>query len=94
MAATTFTFRTDEKLKNEASKLYDSLGLNLSVAINMFLKQSVIKKKFPCSLELEVAKDYANTYPEEFFSLFGSLKDFDLEEPKELSFKYDKREEL
>jgi len=91
---TTFTFRTDEKLKKEASKLYDSLGINLSIAINMFLKQSVMQKKFPCSLELEVSRDYSSTYPSGFFDLFGSGKDFDMEEPEELPLEYDKREEL
>lgn len=44
---TMVTFRTDEKLKNEASHIFDSLGMSLSTAINMFLKQTVIKKTFP-----------------------------------------------
>ena len=37
-------------------------------------------------------KDYENTYPKDFFSLFGSSKDLDIEEPDELSFDLDKRE--
>ena len=33
---TTITFKTDLKLKNEAADIFNSLGLNLSSAINMF----------------------------------------------------------
>ncbi len=94
MESTTFTFRTDKKLKEEATMLYENLGISLASAINMFLKQSVLKKRFPCSIDLEIAKNYENTYPKNFFSLFGSGKDLDIEEPKELSFKNDKRESL
>ena len=94
MESATFTFRTEKKLKEEATTLYENLGISLASAINMFLKQSVLKKKFPCSIDLEIAKNYENTYPKSFFKLFGSGKDLDIEEPKELSFNNDKRETL
>ena len=42
----------------------------------------------------EYSNDYSKTYPDKFFSLFGSLKDYDIEEPKEIPFEYDRREEL
>ena len=74
MTTGTFTFRINEKLKKDATQLFESLGLSLSSAINIFLKQSVLKKKFPCSIDLEIMKDYENTYPKDFFSLFGSGK--------------------
>lgn len=90
----TFTFRVDEKLKEEAIQLFESLGMSLSSAINIFLKQSVLKKKFPCSIDLDIIKGYENTYPQGFFDLFGSGKDLDIEEPKELSFEMDKREDM
>ena len=94
MESTTFTFRTEKKLKEDAEALYANLGISLSSAINMFLKQSVLKKKFPCSIELEISNNYESTYPKKFFELFGSGKELDIEEPKELSFKKDKREDL
>lgn len=93
---TMVTFRTDETLKNEASNLFDSLGLNLSTAINIFLKQAVMKKCFPCPIDYEVSKNYSHTYPKGFFNLFGAGKNlgFD-EEPEEISWKYDaKREKI
>ena len=85
----TFTFRVDEKLKEEAIQLFEPLGMSLSSAINI-----VLKKKFPCSIDLDIIKGYENTYPQGFFDLFGSGKDLDIEEPKELSFEMDKREDM
>ena len=46
------------------------------------------------TIDLEVMDDYKKTYPKGFFELFGSGKDLDIEEPKELQFKFDKREDV
>lgn len=91
MANTTVTFRTDETLKKQATELFESLGMNLSVAINMFMRQAVAKQQYPCSLELNIAKGHESSYPADFFHLFGSGKDFGLdEEPNELTFDMDR----
>ena len=37
----------DPKLKSEASKIYSSLGLNLSTAVKIFLNQSIRSKGMP-----------------------------------------------
>lgn len=68
---TTVSFRTDEALKEQASKIFEALGLNLTTALNMFLRQTVIQHKYPCSLELEVAQDAKSRYEPGFFALFG-----------------------
>ena len=39
--AINMSFRVDKNLKKEADKLFKELGMNTSVALNMFLKQSV-----------------------------------------------------
>ena len=84
MNSTTITFRTDKELKKQATKLFESLGMNLSVAINMFMKQAVAKQKYPCSLELDFTSD---------FKLFGSGKDLGLdEEPEEIDWNRDREE--
>lgn len=44
--------RIDENLKKEADELYDSLGLSLSGAIKIFLKQSVRESGLPFELKL------------------------------------------
>ena len=88
MADTTVTFRTDNQVKEEAARIYDELGMNLSTALNLFLKQTVIKKKFPCSLDIEVLDGVKETYPSDFFDLFGKGVNLGLdEEPQELSHK-------
>lgn len=68
---TMVSFRTDEILKEQASKVYEALGLNLTTALNMFLRQTVIQQRYPCSLELDVARTAKSTYPAGFFALFG-----------------------
>ena len=70
----TLTIRVDEKLKKEASKVYESTGLNLSSAITMFLKQTVLKQRFPITIDEKIAADYSFTYPKDFFELFGSVE--------------------
>lgn len=45
--AINMSFRTDKNLKANADKLFKKLGLNTSVAINMFLTQSVREQGIP-----------------------------------------------
>ena len=44
--------RIDDKLKKEADELYGDLGLSLSGAIKIFLKQSVRESGLPFELKL------------------------------------------
>lgn len=95
MNNTTITFRTDQNLKKDATIVFENIGLNLSTAINMFLKQAVLKKTFPCAIDTIIVDEYSVNYNENFFKLFGSGKDLGLdEEPCELSFANDRRESL
>lgn len=47
MDATNYTLRIDKKLKSDATDLFDDLGIGLSAAITMFLKQAVREQKIP-----------------------------------------------
>ncbi|WP_367269269.1 type II toxin-antitoxin system RelB/DinJ family antitoxin [uncultured Mobiluncus sp.] len=40
-------FRTDAQTKQSAEKLFDALGLDMSTALNMFLKQAVREQALP-----------------------------------------------
>ena len=51
--STTFTFCLNPEVKKEASDLYESLGITLSDAINLFLYQSIREGGLP----FEVKKD-------------------------------------
>ena len=47
MSTTSMSFRVDKNLKEDADKLFKSLGLNTSTALNMFLTQSVKEQGLP-----------------------------------------------
>jgi len=45
--------RIDSKTKNEAKKVFDSLGMDMSSAIKIFFRQVINTKNFPCELRDE-----------------------------------------
>ena len=45
--------RVDEELKNQASAIYNELGIDLSTAVRMFLKKSVIEGGIPFSTKVD-----------------------------------------
>ena len=47
MGTVNISVKLDEETKKEAQKLFKDLGLNLSTAINIFLKQAVREKGIP-----------------------------------------------
>lgn len=47
MAIVNVTIRMDENVKKEAEKLFDSLGLDLTTAINNFLMQAIKEQRIP-----------------------------------------------
>lgn len=44
---TSMNLRVEKNLKKEAEKLFDSLGINMTTAINIFLKQAVREQAIP-----------------------------------------------
>lgn len=50
---TTFSLRIDQNLKEQSEALYGELGLNLTAAINVFLRQSLRTGGFPFPVCLE-----------------------------------------
>ena len=56
MAQTNLTIRIDEDIKREAEKLFNRIGLNMSVAINVFFRQSIREQAIP--FELKPYDDY------------------------------------
>ena len=41
------SFRIDEQLKNDGERLFKSMGMNMSVAITVFIQQSLQRGKLP-----------------------------------------------
>lgn len=50
MSTTAITIRVDTKLKKEAEELFDSIGINTTTAITMFLKAAVRQNEIPFRL--------------------------------------------
>ena len=52
--AINMSFRVDKNLKKQADELFKNLGMNTSVALNMFLTQSVREQSIPFIPLMEV----------------------------------------
>lgn len=57
MKKTTINMRIDPDDKANARVVFDKLGLDMSTAINMFLKQVVIEQGFPFKPTLSTDKN-------------------------------------
>ena len=52
MATSVVQFRVDDDLKEQATEVYEKLGLDLSTALRIFLKRSVAVRGLPFSMTL------------------------------------------
>lgn len=51
--AINMSFRVDKDLKEKADELFKKLGMNTSVALNMFLTQSVREQQIPFKVTMK-----------------------------------------
>jgi DNA-damage-inducible protein J len=51
---TTLNVRVDENVKKQANELFSDLGLDMSTAINMFLRQAIMRNGLPFDVAREV----------------------------------------
>ncbi|PPS22167.1 type II toxin-antitoxin system RelB/DinJ family antitoxin [Brachyspira murdochii] len=59
------TIKIDDKLKNEADKLFNDLGLDFNTAINIFLRTSINTQSIPFKIEKNKQLDNDNFYNDE-----------------------------
>ena len=52
-ATTNFSVRMDKDIKSQCEALYNELGINLTTAINVFLRQSLRAGGFPFDVRLD-----------------------------------------
>lgn len=90
MATVPTQIRIDEDLKKQAAELFSQLGLDMSSAMNIFLKQCVLHEGLPFNVELPKYKPEVIEAMEEarriahdpktkrYDSLAEALKDIDL----------------
>ena len=71
MATTNLNIRTDKAIKDQAEEIFNELGLNMTTAVNIFLRTAIREHGIPFELKLEVPNDTT-------FSLPISLKRFEV----------------
>lgn len=59
MASTKFTFNLDKELKDEATKVFNSLEMDLSTGIRIYLGQVVRDQEIPFTPSLKNSNDQA-----------------------------------
>ncbi|MCD7809733.1 MAG: type II toxin-antitoxin system RelB/DinJ family antitoxin [Erysipelotrichaceae bacterium] len=57
MAMTNINVRTDEEIKVKCESLFESLGLNMSTAVNMFLRQALRVNGLPFEVKADVPNE-------------------------------------
>ena len=57
MATTNLNIRTDKEIKDQAEKIFNELGLNITTAVNIFLRTAVREHGIPFELKLEVPNE-------------------------------------
>ena len=65
MATTNLNIRTDKAIKDQAEMIFNELGLNMTTAVNMFLRATIREHGIPFELKLEVPDDTTATAIEE-----------------------------
>lgn len=73
MSKSNLTIAMDKNDKEKFINLVDELGLNVSTAINMFVKQSIRENALPLNLKInnieKTSEDIMNEYDEAFREL-------------------------
>ena len=65
MATTNLNIRIDKAIKDQAEEIFNELGLNMTTAVNMFLRTAIREHGIPFELKLEVPNDTTATAIEE-----------------------------
>jgi DNA-damage-inducible protein J len=79
MSNVSINIRTDSEVKHNAQKLFESLGLDMTTAVNIFLRQAISKNTLPFEI-MPIAVN-KNTNTPILGSMRGKVKvadDFDL----------------
>ncbi|MCR5826389.1 MAG: type II toxin-antitoxin system RelB/DinJ family antitoxin, partial [Oscillospiraceae bacterium] len=57
MAATNLNIRTDKEIKDQAERVMSELGLNMTTAVNLFLRAVIREHGIPFALKLDVPNE-------------------------------------
>ena len=65
MAPTNLNIRTPKDIKDQAEAIFNELGLNMTTAINMFLRTAIREHGIPFDLKLDVPNETTAAESEE-----------------------------
>ena len=57
MKSTNLNILTDKEVKIAAERIFEELGLNMTTAINIFLRQTILENGIPFEVKLNVPND-------------------------------------
>ena len=57
MATTNLNIRTEKAIKDQAESIFKELGINMTTAVNMFLRTAIREHGIPFELKLDVPND-------------------------------------
>ena len=57
MATTNLNIRTDKGIKDQAEEIFAELGLNMTTAVNMFLRTAIREHVIPFEIKLDVPNE-------------------------------------
>lgn len=57
MSTVNLNIRTDKEIKEKAENIFQELGLNMTTAINMFLRTSIRENGIPFDLRIDTVND-------------------------------------
>lgn len=76
MSATTMNIRVDSEVKDSAKKIFSELGLDLTTAVNIFLRQSIRENGIPFDLRLDIPNQETKKAIKEAEQGLGMSKSF------------------
>ncbi len=65
MATTNLNIRMDKEIKDQADSIFSELGLNMTTAINLFLRTAIREHGIPFALKLDIPNEVTATAIEE-----------------------------
>ena len=57
MSSTNLNIRTEKEVKEKADQIFSELGLNMTTAINIFLRTAIREHGIPFSLKLDIPNE-------------------------------------
>jgi addiction module RelB/DinJ family antitoxin len=80
------TIRVDKNLKERAEVLFDRMGMNMSTALNVFLRKAVDEAAIPFPISVKSASFGAGYSPDDITNAFDSAVRNEVEENRRNGF--------